>query len=201
MSDYRVISAVSEALRQILFDAFQADAVTQQIVGNLNDIVFMNPTQTARDTANRLSIWLYQITENEFVKNAPMGRAQNPDLQRFPPMALNLHFLITPFATSGQNDNELNDHMLLGKTLQTLYDNAVVLLSDGGNIVEELRVIFTRMTLEELTRVWDALREPYRLSVCYIVRVTRVDSLREPGGARVIELNEGFGSLPQGGGS
>jgi hypothetical protein len=47
--------------------------------------------------------------------------------------------------------------------------------------------VLARLTLEELTRVWEALREPYRLSVGYIVRVTRVESLRAVRNARVID--------------
>ena len=49
-------------------------------------------------------------------------------------------------------------------------------VSSQENIAEELRIIFCRLTLEELTRIWDALREPYRLSVCYQVRVSRICS-------------------------
>ncbi len=70
--------------------------------------------------------------------------------------------------------------MLLGKTMQILYDNATIFLEDAAsNIFEELRVIFCRLTLEELTRIWESLREPYRLSVCYLIRVTRIDSRRK----------------------
>ena len=67
-------------------------------------------------------------------------------------------------------------------------DNAIILLRDPvSEIAEELRIVFCRLSLEELTRVWEALREPYRLSICYEVRVTRVDSLRTQQHARVVE--------------
>src|SRR3712207_8206086 len=53
---------------------------------------------------------------------------------------------------------------LLGKTMQVLYDNASMLLRDPADqIAEELRVVLAPLTLEELTRVWEALQEPYRL--------------------------------------
>ncbi|HVQ35985.1 MAG TPA: Pvc16 family protein, partial [Pyrinomonadaceae bacterium] len=108
MSDYLVLDAVSKAMRRILWDAFDADGVVRPIVGSESAIVFTNPTETARDSGNRLSLWLYQITENEHVKNQPPFRARvQPVLQpgenpreafQFPPMALNLFFLVTPFA-------------------------------------------------------------------------------------------------------
>jgi len=203
MSDYLVLDAVSKALRQILWDAFNADGVVRPIVGSEAAIVFSNPTETARDSGNRLSLWLYQITENEHVKNQPMLKARTPPAQvpgtparetaQYPPMALNLFFLVTPFAQSGESD-----HLLLGKTMQILYDNATIFLEDAAsNIFEELRVIFCRLTLEELTRIWESLREPYRLSVCYLIRVTRIDSRRTPESGLVMERTAGFSNEPQ----
>jgi hypothetical protein len=187
-----VVSAVSKALRTILWEAFKEDSTTLSIVGSDSAIVFKNPTETARDSANRLSLWLYRITENEFVKNQPMVRGDDQDALQFPPLALNLYYLITPFAPSGEAD-----HLLLGKSMQVLYSNATVLLRDKAeNIAEELRIILCRISLEELTRIWEALQEPYRLSVCYQVRVTRVDARYVSEHARVIDRAAGFGEVP-----
>ena len=36
------------------------------------------------------------------------------------------------------------------------------------------------VTLEELTRIWNAFSQPYRLSVCYKVQVVSIDSARAP---------------------
>ena len=189
MSDYAVIRAVSDGLRDLLWGTFQSDNVINQLVQNENQIVFSNPTQTAQDSANRMSLWCYRVEENEFVKNRPMLAGPSPQEERFPPLALNLYYLVTPFGPSG-----VADHLILGKTMQTLYDNGVVLLQ-GAGIAEELRIIFCRLTLEELTRIWESLREPYRLSICYQVRVTRIDSERLPARARVLERTSGLGDL------
>jgi hypothetical protein len=197
-----VIRSVSEALRRILWEAISADPVTMPIVAAEQAIVLSNPTQTAMDSANRLSLWLYQVVEDEFVKNQPMLRGADPDpndprgrhLDEFPPMALDLMYLLTPFAPSGESD-----HLLLGKSIQSLYDSACTVMTDpSAEVAEELRITFHRHTLEELTRIWDALKEPYRLSVCYQVKVTRVDSSRRPANARVVELNGDYGPLPLG---
>src|SRR3712207_252089 len=126
MSNYQVISAVSEALRRILWDEFSADPdIVPQLVNSMQRIVFSNPTETARNSDNKLSLWLYQITENEHMKNQPPARARQQPPQPpgsngrealgQTPMALNLYFLVTPFVTSGQAE-----HMLLGKTMQVL---------------------------------------------------------------------------------
>lgn len=183
-----VVAAVSEELRRLLWEAYQVDDTIHSIVDTDAAIVFSNPTETARDSANRLSLWLYQVTENEFVKNQPMGRGNGNAQLRFPPLALNLFYLVTPFAPSGRSD-----HILLGKTMQVMYDNAITLLRNAEDgTADELRIVLCRLTLEELTRIWEALREPYRLSVCYQVRVTRIDSLRLPDVGRVGERGVGY---------
>ena len=129
-----------------------------------------------------------------------MLRANNGhERRKFPPLALNLFYLVTPFAPQGEPESE---HLLLGATMQVLYDNSILFLRDetpGEEIAEEVRVILSRLSLEELTRIWEALREPYRLSVCYEVRVTRIDSRRLPDGARVIDRAAQFGDVRAGG--
>lgn len=188
-----VVQAVSEELRRLLWQAFDDDNTLRPIVGSEQAIVLRNPTETARDAANRLSLWLYQITENEFVKNQPMQRSNGGpspqhDLLRFPPLALNLFYLLTPFGPSGEAD-----HLLLGRAMQVFYDNAIVPLRRPAiEIAEELRITLCRLTLEELTRIWEALREPYRLSLCYQVCVTHIDSLRQPRVAPVAERIAGY---------
>ena len=98
-------------------------------------------------------------------------RTGSAETQR-PSLALNLHYLVTPFATSGPGNL-----LLLGKTMQVLNDKSMLQLSDSQQgIAEELRIIFNQGTLEELSRVWSALREPYRLSVCYQIKTVRIDS-------------------------
>jgi hypothetical protein len=188
MSTYGVIRSVSGALRRILWEDFNADPQIGPIVGSEQAIVFSNPTETAGHPADRLSLWLYRITENEFVKNQPAGRANGAATVRFAPLALDLHYLVTPFAGSGELD-----HLLLGKTLHVLYDNAsVVLRIPAEGIAQELRIVLARRSLEEISRIWEALQEAYRLSVAYEVSVSELDSERTVGRGRVIDRIAGL---------
>jgi len=151
MSSSRVLREVSKGLRRLLWDSFQLDndiTGPNQIVTSEQDIVFANPTETARNSAQRLSIWLYQVTENEFLKNQPTNAGGPHSVTRDPPLVLNLFFLITPFAPSREFDL-----LLLGSTMQTLYDNPIVLLrTPPEQVFEDLRVVLCRLTLEELKR-------------------------------------------------
>jgi hypothetical protein len=194
MSSYMVINAASAALRRTLWQSFEADPILRSIVGSEAAIVLQNPTQAVQDSANRMSVWLYRVGENEHVKNRPPMRvvedAQNPDgTTRITPMALDLNYLVTPLGQSGEADQ-----LLLGRTLETLYDASTLFLLDrASRIAEELRVILCQLALEELAHVWEALQEPYRLSVCYELKVARIDSARIPVTARVIDRIAGFG--------
>lgn len=191
MSGYLAVNTVSRALRRILATAFEVDPMVNSLVGGEDGIVFSNPTETARDPSKHLSLWLYRITENEFVKNLPAPPEPDPRHHRISPLALDLSYLITPFTTSGENDQ-----VLLGKTMQVLHDNGIVYVRDQLNaVVDEIRVVFCRLPLEEVTRIWEALQEPYRLSVCYLVRVIRIDSTRLDEDSRVLEVTSGIEQL------
>lgn len=190
-----VLSAASLGLRRVLWESFDADPVVRSIVGAEAAIVFSNPTEALRDSANRLSLFPYLVAENEFAKNQPPVRAAagpgEPDphrTRRQPPMALDLFYMATPIGPSGEADL-----IVLGKTMETLYDNSTIVLRDrASGIFEELRVIFCRLELQELAHVWEALNEPYRLSVCYQLKIARIDSRRLPQGARVVERTTAF---------
>jgi len=184
MSSYRVLAAASEGLRKVLWTAFAADPVTLPLVGTEDAIVFLNPTETAKDSARRLSMWLYHVSEDEHVKNTPAVRLTDGSF-RLAPLALDLYYLLTPFAASGEAD-----HLLLGRAMQTFHDTSTVRITDGlpGGVNEDLRIALFRRTLDEISQVWQALREPYRLSVCYEIKVTRVDSGRTDPAAPVVEV-------------
>jgi len=82
------------------------------------------------------------------------------------------------------NEDPEAQQTVLGKVLQVFNDHAILRGSDlqislSGS-TEELRLILETLTLEELTRVWDALQEPYQLSVSYLVQVVSIDSSNEP---------------------
>ena len=192
------VHEISGALRRLLAREYQADIGLKSIVGPEPESVisFSNPTEARREASNRLSLWLYQIVENEHLKNAPPTPNANGTANQQTPLALNLFYLVTPLSTSGPTSGE-NDQRLLAKTMQILYDNAVVVVEDTANdVADELRIIFCRIELEQLTRIWEALQEPYRLSVCYQVRVVRIDSVRELPAARVTEVRTGLGQDP-----
>lgn len=191
MSSYLVLKAVSFRLRTLLWQAIDDDPVLGPFVNNEMNLSLTNPTETSLNEQNKLSLWLYQVTENEFAKNRPAIRSNTTE-NRQPPLTLNLNYLITPTGPAYEAEYQ---QLLLGLVMQTLYDQSIVPLRDNADgIAEELHLVLCRLTLEELAHVWEALRQPYRLSVCYQVAVARIDSNRSISGARVVEEHSGYRS-------
>ncbi len=125
------------------------------------------------DTA-RINIYLYQVLENPHSKNQHWRTANNGDLQ-YPSLALNLYYLLTPYANDQQSA-----HHVLGDAMRTLHDNALL---RGPDLAESLRltvdqiaIVLVPLQLEDLTRIWNALQSAYRLSVAYEVRVVLLQS-------------------------
>jgi hypothetical protein len=121
-----------------------------------------------------INIYLYEVLESPLVRNRAWRTSPTGD-REYPPLALKLYYLLTPYAGS-----LLTEHHILGDAMRILYDNAVV---KGARLPESLRlhidqiaIVLMPLQLEELTRVWSALQSAYRLSIAYEVRVVPIHS-------------------------
>jgi uncharacterized protein DUF4255 len=195
VSGYAIILEVSEFLRKTLWSGFEGDATLTQHITQLGDIVLLNPADVIKNKNDRrLSLWLYQVQENPFMRNqTPTRIPQQDDTVQFPPLALNLYYLLTPSTNSVEGDQ-----LVLGRSMQIFYDNSILLLQgkEQSSSVEELHINMCQRDLRELAEVWEALQQPYRLSVCYEVRVTRIDSQRTLRTGRVAERTTQFEENP-----
>lgn len=180
MGDYKVVGAVDATLRELLWSRMQDDSDIVSIIGTEQQITFEPPfkiVQDAEPVQDSLSVFLYRVSENPDMKNRPLERV-GAGLLRYPPLTLNLFYLLTPLTNTTDND-----HMLLSKAMQIFHDNGIVKGSElqGGlaEEAEELRVILNPMTLEDSSKLWSAFMRPFRLSVSYEVKVIYIDSERE----------------------
>ena len=140
-----------------------------------------------------MNLFLYRVAENAFGKN-PERQTIGPDALEYPPLWLNLFFMLTPFA-----DDKLDELRVFGEAMRVFHDNSIVmadaLKGSLENTTEELRVDFCAFTLEQLAQIWNALDKPYRLSVCYEVRTVFIDSLIQTPVSRVLEIENRFSQL------
>jgi hypothetical protein len=122
----------------------------------------------------KLNLFLYQVLENPHAKNQ-LWSSTSTAVQQYPSLALNLYYMLTPYAR-----DTLSAHQVLSHAMGLLHDHSIVsgaqLAGTLSVTVEQLAIVLCPMTLEELTRIWNALQSPYRLSVCYEVRIALIES-------------------------
>lgn len=189
MSEYTAVRAVSQTLKELL-----EDHITDPTV----QVFLTSPKEMQQGNQNGISIWLYRITRNEFLLNQPPRRPANGQVSH-PPMPVNLHYLITPLMTDPRDEQTL-----LGLVLQLFNDHATLSGGDlkdallGGD--EELRLSFEAPSLEDLTRIWGALQEPYQASLTYLVQSIAIESDHEPeAGAPVMQRDITYAQIVEGG--
>jgi hypothetical protein len=171
MSDYSVLSAVSSSLLTLL-----TNKITNALAVPLNvPIQLFSPKEM--DNAGQvpgISLWLYKVSRMAEMLNDPPERKSATQMARTPLPVL-LHYLVTPMAT-----DPITRQTLLGRVLQVFNDHSILRGADLQgvlqNTTEQLRVNLEALTLEELSLVWEALSEPYQLSVTYLVQVAKIDS-------------------------
>ncbi len=194
MSDYTVLAEVGESLVQVLWQEIQLDAQVNALIDNENRISLESPADLVGNDDVRLSIYLYRVVENASTKNRFPVQGNGAQLRK-PPLSLDLFYLVTPLVGAPREQQ-----IILGKVMQVLYDRAIL---EGADLVgslagsgDELRVILNPVSLEENSRVWQALEMSYRLSVCYTVRVAMVDSTREQYTQPVLQKTSRYGGMP-----
>jgi hypothetical protein len=199
MSDYKVLADVGQSLINVLWEQIQADPDLFALINNSSLISLESPADHQENTSDPalLSVYLYRITEDPFMKNRGTVEGTGGKVRK-PPMALDLYYLITPLLKAPRDQQ-----IVLGKILQVLYDHPTLEGPDleGGLATsgEVVRVVFNTVPLQEVSWVWQALETPYRLSVTYTVRVSLLDSTEEQSQQRVLTLqNKYAGKAPAG---
>lgn len=186
MSDYKVLAEVGQSLINVLWQNIQADPDLVALINNSSLISLESPAEHQENTSDPalLSVYLYRITEDPYLKNRVSVEGTGGRVRK-PPMALDLYYLITPLLKAPRDQQ-----IVLGKILQIFYDRSTLEGPDlSGTLAttgELVRVAFNTVPLQEVSWVWQALETPYRLSVTYTVRVTLLDSTEEQYQQRVL---------------
>jgi hypothetical protein len=161
-------------------------------LSNEEAIVFDSPGEMESSTTPKLSVFLYLITENAFLRNTEPS-AVNLDQLRFPPVTLDLHYIFTPYAQT--KETEL---ILLESVIQTLNDTPVFTgsmlqgnLSTSGN--EKIRITPKTLTIDELNKLWSIFpNKAYKLSLAYVMTPVLIQSAKLINVTRVITKEISF---------
>lgn len=173
MLTYEVIGDVSQTLQTLLNAELQA--VNGAWGAVLHDLV-----APPSGSPPRLTIFLYDIAEDPSSRNRPLDR--RPGLPAYtikkPPIALVLRYMLTAWA-----GDRFSEHRMLGRAIQVLYERAILGGAELSGALaatnEALKLTLAPITLDDRAQVWQAIVQPYHLSLNYEVRVVHIDTERE----------------------
>ncbi len=143
-----------------------------------------------------VSLFLYRIHVNA-TQRSPLVKDPVGNMRR-QLLPLDLHFFVTAWAPKASLQ-----HAILGWALRLLEDNPVLPSSLLNGVREDtfrgdetVELVSGQLTNEELMRIWDDLGTEYQLSVPYVARVVRIESLHEvSSGAPVTRRQFEYGAL------
>jgi hypothetical protein len=199
MSNALAIAGVSAVLKDLL-DSGMIDHQITDTLGAGVTVSSLAPDVVPIDgdgAVPRLNLFLYQVTPNPGWRNAdlPSRDASGRRVSK-PPLALDLHYLLTAYGIA-----DLQAEVLLGYGLQLLHENPVLsraairtalnpspvsgaLLpsvyqalhsADLAEQVELLKITSSPMNTEEISRLWSALQAHYRPTAAFQVSVVLIE--------------------------
>lgn len=185
MANYTVIADVGETLIELLRDNME------DLIPERERIVLASPGEI-EDDSTRLSLFLFQVAENDYLRNQEMQPVNSTALQ-YPPLTLDLFYMLTAYSSiENLTERTLEEHTILGRAMRIFYDNAILrgslLRGSLAGTDEELRIVLTTMNMENITQMWNSFEgKPYRASVFYQITPVPIDSIRQRDVGRVIE--------------
>lgn len=181
MGGYTVIADLEASLLRLLRDHLTPDPVPRP------DLIGMASPRDAGDLA--LSLFLFNVKENGEARRT--GMVDRGGVLQYPPQALDFYFMMTAHSNADRLTKSLDEHRILGRAMQVLYDNAVLsgpylegTLAESGSAI---RLTLMSMEGEELMKLWQFGDLPYKLSVVYRVGPVMLDSNRVKAVSRVVE--------------
>lgn len=201
MSNALAIASVTAILKDLLNNGL-IDHNVSATVGNVI-VSALSPDRidvTSLNQQSQLNIFLYQVTYNAGWRNVGLpSRNSYGERTNNPPLALNLHYLMTAYGAQ-----EFHAEILLGYGMQLLHETPVLTrnairtalappspVSSGGGLPTEMQALFTSelaeqveqikichegLNTEEISRMWTAFQAHYRPSTAYQVSVILIES-------------------------
>lgn len=186
---YLAIGAVTRALAELL----EKKMNKPPLLGAVTPAVTALPPDDDRvDDADGVNLFLYRVVEDPFNKNMHWrGDRANTKGVNYPPLTLNLFYLLTSYAkqSNGANREDITVHQLLGNAMAILHEHPVLNDVHDGDFdadldtqfakelrdsYEKIKVSLLPASVEELSKIWTGLNKGYRLSVAYEVSLTQI---------------------------
>lgn len=130
---------------------------------------------------DEMTLYLYRMGIDPHLRTTPDART--PAVSRSRPLSLELHFLLTVWSADTQIEHTLMSWGMREMHMRPGFDRSRLRPAEIWRPGEIVQVTPSELKHEDMMRIWDALAPAYRLSVSYIARVVRVDSLLAPAAA------------------
>ena len=202
MSNALAIAGVTAVLRDLL-DSGMIDHAVTDAMGQGVTVTAIAPDRIALegvDARPQLNVFLHQATPNAALRNSALpSRDRSGNRTSNPPLALDLHYLITAYGVS-----DLQAEVLLGYAMQLLHETPMLsrdkirvalnppsMPVDGGtlpsiyqalrasdlaNQYEQVKITPATMNTEEMSKLWSAFQAHYRPTAAYTVAVVLIEA-------------------------
>jgi hypothetical protein len=201
MTSALAIASVTAVLRDLLNNGL-IDSDISSVIGNVV-VSTLAPDRidiTSNDQQSQLNLFLYQVTPNASWRNIDLP-ARNAAGERIsnPPLALNLHYLLTAYGAQ-----DLHAEILLGYGMQLFHETPVLprkairtslqnpaqvgsgsglpaamralFTSELAEQVEQIKIVPETLNTEEISRMWSAFQAHYRPTAAYQASVVLIES-------------------------
>jgi Pvc16 N-terminal domain len=216
MSNALAIAGVTAVLRD-LFASGMIDHAVTDAVGQGVTVTAVAPDRVALEGADarpQLNIFLHQATPNAAWRNVALpSRDNNGHRVGNPPLALDLHYLVTAYGIG-----DLQAEVLLGYAMQLLHETPMLsrekirialnppsMPVDGGALpsvyhalrasdladqYEQLKITPWHVNTEDMSKLWSAFQAHYRPTAAYQVSVVLIEA-SQPSRAPLPVLSRG----------
>lgn len=172
MANIQAIYSVGASVATFLRNTYPASIGAQAMPSCEFALVSSGELAGAIEDTTRITLYLYRVTVNEHNRQHRPG-LMSPEQQA--PLGLDLHFLLTAWAGTAQDEL-----LTLAWAMRQLYLHPIL---DASSLSPEalwgaeevIQVIPSELPTEDMMRIWDALAPSYRLSVSYVARLVRID--------------------------
>src|SRR5438270_4695447 len=179
---------VTRAIRMLLH--------SQLISVSPGAVVTLLPPGDALPEVSGVNLYLYRVAESPFTKNQPWRGDRNTPPGSQPAVGLTLFYLLTPLGTKPDDASFQvgdNAHLMLGAAMLTLAENPnlnnvhlpafdadTVLQPFLQDSFEQIKITLMPTNIEELSKIWATINQPYRLSVAYEVSLVELTPTPPP---------------------
>lgn len=200
MSTALGLASVTAVLRDLLNNGLIDHDVTGSLGGNVNVTALPPDRIDASSATSQLNLFLYQVTPNAGWRNEGLPtRDSNGNRVSNPPLALDLHYLMTAYGA-----DELHSEILLGYGMQLFHETPILTrdairrsLAPPSNVPapgalppalqalfaselaeqpEMIKVVPQALSTEEVSRLWAAFGTKYRPTAAYMASVVLIQS-------------------------